>query len=346
MRYIDYLIKCIIRRLVRIIFKPKMLITILFILLLLTLSFYNDSYAAESGIYDVYTSFNNELIKRLDKASSTTSFYNYFNNSSYSFLVYFGNINGSDMFTNSYNTSNLNVAFYKTSLDFSSFENQVKWAGCPSSQGRIRSSTSNKIVVFSFDENSQYVTNEIDVLQIPQELYNYRSPVISEYLRNQKNVEQITDSITEGTDKINDSINDTNNFIKDDTITDDSMSVDTTGMSVDGQGDIDNFFTSFLNTVYNAFTGINDKVETISISMPYNIPPIVLSSDLLSKHIKNTALYPLIQVFWTFVFGKYIVMFVKRMFDWLSTGEIAEKGVFGFISWLDNYNSIIKSWMM
>lgn len=346
MRYIDYFIKCIIRRIVRIIFKPKILITILFILLILTLSLYNQSYCAEGGIYDVYTSFNNELIKRLDNASSTTSFYIYFNDSSYSFLVYFGNIDGTDMFKNSYNTSNLNVAFYPTTFDFSSFDNTTKWAGIPATQGRVRSSTTQKITVFSFDENSSYTTNDIDLLYLPQELYNYRSPVIDEYLRNQKNVEQITDSIIQGTDKINDTVSDTNNFIKDDNISDDTMNIDTTGMTVEGQDNVDNFFTNFLNTVYNAYTGINQNVETISIPLPYGMDPIVLSSDLLSKHIINTPLYNLIQVFWTFVIGKYIVMFVKRLFDWLSTGKIAEKGVFSFIEWLDINNEIIKSYMM
>lgn len=39
-------------------------------------------------------------------------------------------------------------------------------------------------------------------------------------------------------------------------------------------------------------------------------------------------------------------MYVYRMLRWLSTGEIAEKGVTGFILYLDKNNEIIKSFMM
>lgn len=345
MRYLDYFIKCIIRRIVRLLFKPKILICILILLLVLTLFLYNESYCAESSIYDVYSSFNNQLINVIDKAPADSPFYFYFNDSYYSFYVYFGSTLGSDMFTDNYNASKINVAFYPSSLSFTSFENTVKWAGINCSQGSVHTS-SDPIRVFSFDDKGEYSISEIDTLYLPRELYNYRSPVLSDYLREQKNVQEITGSVKEGTDKVTNSINDTNNFLKDDTVSDDSMNIDTSSFTTEGEKEVDNFFTKLLDTVYKSYTGINSEVSTVIIPLPYDLEPLVLKSDIISKHIKGTLLYNLIQVFWTYFFGSYLVIFVKRIFDWLSTGKIADKGVFSFIEWLDINNEIIKSYMM
>lgn len=67
---------------------------------------------------------------------------------------------------------------------------------------------------------------------------------------------------------------------------------------------------------------------------------------MISKHIQGTSLYVIIQAFWWYLIGGYIVMYVYRMLRWLSTGEVAEKGVTGFILYLDKNNEIIKSFMM
>lgn len=67
---------------------------------------------------------------------------------------------------------------------------------------------------------------------------------------------------------------------------------------------------------------------------------------MISKYVKNTVVYTYIQVFWWAYIGLYIVLFAKRMFEWLSTGEIAEKGVSSFIRWLDKNNELINSSMM
>ena len=67
---------------------------------------------------------------------------------------------------------------------------------------------------------------------------------------------------------------------------------------------------------------------------------------MISKHIQGTSLYVIIQAFWWYLIGGYIVMYVYRMLRWLSTGEVAEKGVSSFILYLDKNNEIIKSFMM
>ena len=109
---------------------------------------------------------------------------------------------------------------------------------------------------------------------------------------------------------------------------------------------VNNFFTDFLNSVYNIFVNIDSTVETINIPMPYNMPDIVLRSDAISSYIGNSILFTLIQTFWWFVISRYIILFVFRIVKWLSDGELSERGVFAFADWLDSYNSIIKSYMM
>lgn len=101
-----------------------------------------------------------------------------------------------------------------------------------------------------------------------------------------------------------------------------------------------------LNTIKNTFLGINNTVETIEIPVPFTNSNIVLSSDMVSKHIQGTAIFTLIQALWWFVIGKYIVLFSYSMISWLSTGKIADKGISSFIEYLDKNNEIINSYMM
>lgn len=316
MRYIDYFIKCIIRRIVRIIFKPKILITILFILLILTLSLYHNSYAAEGNIYDVYNSINNDLVNRLDKVkSSNTSFYNYFNNLDYSFLVYYGSINGNSMFTTSYNSSTLNVAFYPSDFSFLNLENNSVWGGASCSQSRTPVSNTVSFNVFSFDVNGSYVEYGITTLYLPTELVNYRSSVVSEYLREKKNVQEITNSITEGTDKIDNSITSTD---YDDSV----VNIDTSSADIDDTSSTQLFtaiFTNFKNLLDNSNW---QTVETIDIPIPHSQEKLQLKSDILSNIVGNTFIATLINVAWYSVFGLYAFKFATKIFQSIKSGDI------------------------
>lgn len=345
MRYLDYFIKCIIRRIVRIIFKPKILITILFILLIVTLSLYSKTYAAENGLIDFYNGINNQLVNVLDNIDNTYSFYKYFNNPDYSYFVYYGNIDGTDMFSNNYNTSYLNVAFYPSTTNFIDIEASTTWAGFTCVRSYLRSVNKN-ITVFRFQNNTDYINQDIEYLYMPRELHNFRSPVIDEYLRNQKNVQQITSSITEGTDKINDTVTDTNNFVKDDNISDESMNIDTSNMNFEDEQGVDNFFSSILTLFHDTFLGINDNVEIIEFNIPYTQAKLSLSSDIVSSHIKGTILEVYINLWWYFIFGSYFIMFSFRIISWFTSGKLAEEGVYSLSDYLDFNNIIIKSSMM
>lgn len=356
MRYIDYFIKCIIRRIVRMIFMPKIFISILFILLILTFSLYSNSYAAEfspsTSVISSYNDVASDFVTRLFKTSTISerrNILNKLNNPRYSYYVYYGQSrNGSSMIfgpstSPSYDSTTMYVAFYLKSVEYrpSAFD---AYNGLVTP---IRTTNIDDLYRINSDGSiTSYAVSSDETVLMPDILFNYSSLAVSDYINNQQNFDNLNNSIQEGTDKISNSVNDTNNFIKDDNISDESMSVDTSGYDIEGEESIDNFFIEFMNTIHDKFLNMGSDVESITIPMPYGIPSIVLRSDIISKHIKDTPLYALIQVFWTYVFGSYIVRFVKRMFEWLSTGEIAEKGVFGFIQWLDNYNSIVKSWMM
>lgn len=316
MRYIDYFIKCIIRRIVRIIFKPKILITILFILLILTLSLYHNSYAAEGNIYDVYNSINNDLVNRLDKVSSSnTSFYNYFNNLDYSFLVYYGAIDGNSMFTTSYNSSTLNVAFYPSDFSFLNMENKTVWGGASCSQSRTPVSNTVSFNVFSFDVDGTYIQYGTATLYLPTELVNYRSSVVSEYLREKKNVQEITNSITEGTDKIDNSITSTD---YDDSV----VNIDTSSADIDDTSSTQLFtaiFTNFKNLLDNSNW---QTVETIDIPIPHSQEKLQLKSDILSNIVGNTFIATLINVAWYSVFGLYAFKFATKIFQSIKSGYI------------------------
>lgn len=332
MRYIDYLIKCIIRRFVRLIFKPKILVSILFILLILVLSLYNKSYCAEGDIYDVYNSINNDLVNRLDKVSSSnSSFYNYFNNLDYSFLVYYGSIDGSSMFTNNYDSSSLKVCFYPSNYSFSNLENSTKWGGASCSQSRTQSSNTISFTVFAFDVDGTYVQYGTTSLFLPSQLVNYRSSVVNDYLREKKNVQEITNSITEGTDKIDNSITSTD---YDESV----VNIDTSSADIDDSSSIQLFttiFTNFKNLLDNSNW---QTVETIDIPIPHSQEKLQLKSDILSNIVGNTFIATLINVAWYSVFGLYVFKFTTKIFQAVKSGDI--------LSGLNLSDEVITSSMM
>lgn len=189
-------------------------------------------------------------------------------------------------------------------------------------------------------------------LIIPTVLFNYKDDVLADFYNlSQGNKDSstsfITDSLNENANKIDSTIKDSTDKILDNTVNNDSMTVNTTDYDVSSEEqEIDSFLTDLLNNIKNVFLSISSSVKTIDIGLPYVDKKIVLRSDIISKHINGTFLFTLIHTFWYFVFGKHIIMFCKRMLDWLSTGEIAEKGASSFIKYLDQNNEVLKTYMM
>lgn len=316
MRYIDYFIKCIIRRIVRMIFKPKIFIAILFILLILTLSLYSNSYAAENDIFTVYNSINQDLINRLEQGNTGKGFYNYLNNVDYNFLVYYGSPVGSDMYKSSYDTSDINVAFYPSNSSLNNTETtQSAWGGATQAIAKLATNVS-KVVVFVFHKNGDYFETGVSDLYIPPSLFNYRSPVISEWLRDKKNVQEITNSITEGTDKIDNTINSTD-------YDENVVNIDTSSASNIDDSSSTQLFTTIFNNFSNLLSNSSwETVETIDIPVPHTDKNLQITSDILSKIVGTSFIATLINVAWYSVFGLYAFKFANNIFHAIKSGDI------------------------
>lgn len=154
------------------------------------------------------------------------------------------------------------------------------------------------------------------------------------------------DNINSGINNTNNKIDETNQFLNNDTVEDTTMDISSEGLIAQDSEGIDNFFTNFLSNIQTTFSNIDNSVETISFPIPFTQQSVSIRSDLVSRYIINTPIYTLIQAFWWFLIGSYIVLYCKRMLDWLSTGELAEKGPSAFIKYLDKNNELIKTYMM
>lgn len=365
MNYINYFIKCCIRNFTRLLFKPKFFFTILIILVLSFFLFKIDSHATFTGD-DTYTDANNILFLQYD--SIVNDFIVRFLNGSqseiskqvilsrlksgeYSVYIYYGSQDGLSMINaQPYNTSNMYVALFdKNSINLtpSIYENYCGLT-TPISEMTFTGAIYKNVDGTSFSN----LGNGTYSVTIPSQLIGYTAESLKNMVTNssQSETAEITGTIEDESEKIQNSIASSTqtvtNTLTDSTVSEESMTVNTEGLSAEDEQDIDGFFTRFLERIHNVFININDTVETIEIGLPFVNKSIILSSDMISKHIQGTTLYTLIQAVWWFVIGGYIIIFCKRMLDWLSTGKIAEKGVFSFIEWLDVNNEIIKSYMM
>lgn len=374
MRYIDYGIKYLIRRLIRTILKPKILISVFIIFIIAFFVFKIDSNAYSGNdeytdryntLFQTYDTLANDLIVRMSMSTSSnlSIFKSYLTNASFNYYIYYGDVNGSSMLDGyTLDTSIMYIAFVPSSdLNISPAPNYDTWQGLNVNIRQLMPS-----YLFAFDKNSlAYFENPSDVtktLYVCSDLLTYKPQNLVNFLTNNSQIQsdsivgaiqeqtQATQQQTEKIEQQTQVQQQTQDFLKDDTLDNNSMTIDTSSFgSIEQsshQQSVDNFFTGLLDTVYQAFTGINSTVDKITIPLPHTEQTIVLYSDIISKHISNTPIFSLIQMFWTFLFGSYIIVFVKRMLDWLSTGKLAEKGVFGFIEWLDIHNEIIKSYMM
>lgn len=354
--YFSYAIRCIIRRIIYFLTKPKyLLIIVTSIIVIFLLSNYttvfgwegDNSYTDKNAtIISSYDSIASDLVNRMQN-SPNSLLDSYLTDGQYSYYLYYGASDGSDMLSvQQWNTNYLYIAVYKTTSRTITATTQDRYQGMTTNIYYV----TNIYDLMRYNGNTFEVPSATNGQYIPSPLLSYHSAIITGYYNNSVNSasESITSAINQQTNTIEQQttvIQDTQDFLEDDTIQDSSMSIDTTGMTVSDNG-VNNFFTDFLNSVYNIFVNIDSTVETITIPMPYNIPDIVLRSDIISSHINNTILFTLIQTFWWFIISRYIIHFVFRMIKWLTDGELAERGVFAFADWLDSYNSIIKSYMM
>lgn len=360
-RYIDYFIKCCIRRITRMLFKPKIFLTIVIILLITFFCFKSSVFAVYEGddtytdknqtVFSAYDTINNDLVNRL---SNSTSFglqqlINRLKSSDYNYYVYYGELNGSSMINSStYATNYLNIVLYPTTGFDRSSSVYDNYQGITTNISQLNSYS----YLYRFNGNDLFsMENNVSVL-IPSILWTYKTYTLTSFLNNssQNQTNQIVESIEEQTTAIETQTQvqqETQNFIKDETIEEGSMTVDTSSFDTSDSSSVDTFFTDTIDMVKNSFLSINDDdVVTIEIPLPKTDQKLFLRSDMVSKYVAGTILGDIIQIFYIFLFGGYIVMFAYRIYTWCSTGEIAEKGVSSFIRYLDKNNQIISTYMM
>lgn len=370
MNYFNYAIKCVIRNIIYKLMKPKtLLIIIISLIIIFLLSQYTNVFGWEGD--NTYTDKNNTIIIQYDSLNqdllnrikyftgNSTNIENLIDdlrNNNYNYYCFYGSPNGSSMISSSYYATNdLYIYFY----DRENFGNSVtiydNYQGMTTNI-RVIESGFGRAYVFTGNSVSSWTPQSF---YIPTVLINYKSSIIYNYINSEdeEQTNSIIGAINNQTNSINQQTNtihqqtqviqETQDYISDNTVSDSSMSINTSSMSVNDNG-TSNFFTNFLNNVYNVFISINgdSTVSTITIPLLPTGYSLTLSSDIISRYVINTPIYVIIQAFWWFILGSYIINFIFRMVKWLSDGEIAEHGIFGFINWLDNYNVIIKSYMM
>lgn len=132
--------------------------------------------------------------------------------------------------------------------------------------------------------------------------------------------QEMSDKITEGQEQISNDL--TNTDYDEDTISIDTSALD--GLNTDEN--IINFPVELVNRLRDTISGANwSQVETIEIGLPHTDKKILLRSDMLYNFIKDSAFYNILQTFWIFVFGMYIIKYALRIYNWLRTGEVVKK---------------------
>ena len=67
----------------------------------------------------------------------------------------------------------------------------------------------------------------------------------------------------------------------------------------------------------------NSSVTTINLPVPYTNTNIPIRSDIVSSHLPAD-IYFIIQMVWYFIFGKYFVTFILKMYKLFTTGQILD----------------------
>lgn len=347
MDFFNYTIKCIIRNIVRLCFKPRNLAIIIVSLVVFFILSFPHVFAAEKT--PTFKYWENKAFSDNGKEVKVVSYNGLKGKAVYIEPMTSGVLNlgfKSDEFHVANFIGNeppvvgdtVTDYFYTSTSGLLSFDATI---------GTLRE-TGYWIVYYSVDMTSSTRPSydQLNDMSTSGQIDSSIKESTAEIVTSQNETKQAIESQTDAINTQTAVLDEQNNFLQDSNVNDESMDIKTDSFNVDDKEGVENFFTSTLEHIKSIFLNIDDTVETIEIPLPHTTQKLVLSSDLLSKHIVNTSIYSLIQVFWWFVIGRYLIMFCKRIIDWLSTGEIAEKGPSAFIRYLDQNNELIKTYMM
>ena len=214
--YISYAIRCIIRRIIYFLTKPKYLLIILTsIIVFFLLSNYttvfgwegDDDYTDKNNTIALnYESIVNDFINRLNNLSRNNVNYNnlisMLNNGEMSFYLYYGDINGSSMTGgNFFVTSNLNIIFYGKSNPNPSISTYERYNGMSTNMYNLTSSIQD---YYYFQNGILYTASKPSIVVVPGVLISYISPSWVSYYNNdsQQQTNNIIGALNEQTNTI------------------------------------------------------------------------------------------------------------------------------------------------
>lgn len=358
---LGYIINTIIRRIIYLLINKKTLKILIIVALILGWLFISTklgSYAyaydynyvdPTANIYTTYEGFINKAIILIENSSASNKqeLINLLKNSNYLSYFYFGTaIDGASP---SSDASQLNVGFIPcNNLDFTLSTQYTSYFGIPV----LIYSANNPYRIYSINSTQCWYATGYN-FYAPKELIFYSSGTLvnwlNDYSTSQNN--SIVNAIDTQTTAINQQTNTiqaTQDYLEDDNVSDNTMSVDTSQMAITDDTGIDNFWTTYLTNLQTRFQNFDESsISYLTIPLPYGLDDLVIPSNIISSHLKSGTFRTLINVFWTYLFGSYIVWYAYRMIIWLTSGKVFEEGgVSRFISEMSKQNEIIKGFMM
>lgn len=136
------------------------------------------------------------------------------------------------------------------------------------------------------------------------------------------NQEETVNAINSQTEAINqqtDAINEQTELIKDDTVESSASDLPTTDVNNPTENGIDNIFQS----IYNAFCV--GQAQDIIFPIPFTNKNISLSPYYVRDMLNNNGaswVYTLIQAFWGYLIGRYIISDISKKIDKIKSGNI------------------------
>lgn len=131
---------------------------------------------------------------------------------------------------------------------------------------------------------------------------------------------------------MNDNIGKMENTIND-TFTNTDVTQDTNNdinnnLNFNNSNNLDSAYTGFFSRLTTLISSLGDydlsQISSISLPVPHSSSSITLYSNLISSHL-SSAITTIIYAFWYFIFGKYFISFIIKIYKLIVTGLILEK---------------------
>lgn len=135
------------------------------------------------------------------------------------------------------------------------------------------------------------------------------------------NFNNMNDNIGKMENTINDTFSNTE-------VTQDTNNDINNNLNFNNSNNLDNAYTGYFSRITSLISSLGDydlsQISSISIPVPHSSSSITLYSNLISSHLNND-LSTIIYAFWYFIFGKYFITFILKIYNLIVTGLILDK---------------------